>query len=45
MTESAFKPSFFEREDESADPLFYVQPRLLVHIDDGAIEAARRLYR
>lgn len=44
MTESPFKPHFFEREDESPDALFYAQPRLLVHIDDHAIEAARRLY-
>lgn len=44
MTDSPFKPSFFEREDESPDPLFYAAPRLLVHIDDHAIEAARRLY-
>jgi SAM-dependent methyltransferase len=44
MSESPFKPSFFERQDESPDPLFYTQARLLVHIDDHAIEAARRLY-
>ena len=44
MTESPFKPHFFEREDESPDALFYAQARLLVHIDDHAIEAARRLY-
>ena len=44
MTESPFKPTFFEREDDSPDALFYAQARLLVHIDDGAIEAARRLY-
>ena len=44
MTESALKPSFFQREDESADSIFYEQPRLLVHIDEYAIEAARRLY-
>jgi SAM-dependent methyltransferase len=44
MAESSFKPQFFEREDESPDPLFYREPRLLVHIDDFAIEAARRLY-
>lgn len=42
--ESPFKPSFFEREDASSDPMFYVVPRLLVHIDDGAIAAARALY-
>jgi SAM-dependent methyltransferase len=44
MPASVFKPSFFEREDESADGLFYTAPRLVVHIDDYAIEAARRLY-
>jgi SAM-dependent methyltransferase len=44
VTESPFKPTFFEREDDSPDALFYAQARLLVHIDDGAIEAARRLY-
>ena len=44
MDESPFKPHFFEREDESPDALFYAQARLLVHIDDYAIEAASRLY-
>ena len=44
MTESSFKPQFFEREDESPDALFYAQARLLVHIDESAIEGVRRLY-
>jgi len=44
VDESAFRPEFFEREDESPDRLFYAAPRLLVHIDDRAIEAAGRLY-
>ena len=44
MTDSPFKPHFFEREDESPDAMFYAQPRLLVHIDDYAIEAASQLY-
>jgi SAM-dependent methyltransferase len=44
MDEARFKPEHFEREDESPDPQFYVAPRLLVHIDDFAIEAARRIY-
>lgn len=44
MTESPLKPHFFEREDDSPDALFYAQPRLLVHIDDYAIEAASKLY-
>ena len=42
--ESPLKPSFFQRQDETPDALFYREPRLLVHIDDGAIEAARQLY-
>lgn len=44
MSDSPFKPQFFEREDEAPDPAFYAAPRLLVHIDEYAIEAARRLY-
>ena len=44
MTDSPFKPTFFEREDESPDALFYAQARLLVHIDDGAIDAVGKLY-
>ncbi|MEX2245571.1 MAG: methyltransferase domain-containing protein [Dehalococcoidia bacterium] len=43
--EEPFKPHFFEREDEAPDTEFYAEPRLLVHIDEGAIEAARALYR
>jgi SAM-dependent methyltransferase len=37
--------SFFEREDESPDPLFYATPRFVTHIDDGAIAAVTQLYR
>jgi SAM-dependent methyltransferase len=44
LEESPLKPHFFEREDESPDARFYEQARLLVHIDEYAIEAARRLY-
>lgn len=44
MSETPFKPHFFERQDESPDPLFYVEPRLVVHIDDYAIAAARAMY-
>ena len=35
----------FERQDESPDGLFYLQPRLVTHIDDGAIAAVTQLYR
>jgi len=32
------------REDESPDEQFYSQPRLVMHIDDPAIEALKRHY-
>ena len=41
---SPFRPEHFRRQDESADENFYLTPRLVVHIDDGAITAAGRLY-
>ena len=40
-----FLPEYFGREDESDDSNFYVQPRLVVHIDDGAIEAVGNVFR
>ncbi|HVA77455.1 MAG TPA: methyltransferase domain-containing protein [Candidatus Binataceae bacterium] len=39
-----FPPEFFGRIDDSDDELFYTAPRLVVHIDDGAIEKVRQLY-
>jgi SAM-dependent methyltransferase len=44
VTDIPFKPHFFERQDESPDPQFYIEPRLVVHIDDYAIAAARATY-
>ena len=38
-------PRYFRRQDESPDPLFYVEPRLTVHIDDTAIVAVTETYR
>lgn len=35
---------FFAREDESADALFYRQPRLVTHIDDATIGALTEFY-
>jgi SAM-dependent methyltransferase len=35
----------FRRFDETPDPLFYVHPRLVTHIDDAAIAAVTQLYR
>ncbi len=34
-----FNADAFERYDESADAIFYDQPRFVTHIDDGAIQA------
>ena len=31
--------TYFRREDESSDSVFYAQPRLVAHIDDAAIAA------
>lgn len=36
---------WFGRVDDSSDSLFYEQPRKVVHIDEGAIEAVTELYR
>ena len=38
------RPEFFRRLDESDDELFYQYPRFVVHIDDGAIAAAGKIY-
>jgi SAM-dependent methyltransferase len=39
-----FPPAAYAREDESSDDGFYGFPRMVVHIDDGAIAALGRLY-
>ncbi|MFN0028161.1 MAG: methyltransferase domain-containing protein [Acidimicrobiales bacterium] len=39
-----FPEGFFGRIDEGNDASFYVQPRLLTHIDEGAIAAVSALY-
>ena len=46
MTEpgDVFPPRFFERADRARDPEFYAWPRLVTHIDDGAIAAVGALY-
>jgi SAM-dependent methyltransferase len=41
----AVTPDAFRRYDESADSLFYLQPRFVTHIDDWAIAAVTQLYR
>lgn len=44
VSEPPFLPEHFRRNDETDDPAFYSQPRLVTHIDDHAIEAVRKLY-
>lgn len=38
-------PAAFDKEDPSPDAEFYVFPRFVTHIDDGAIAAVTRGYR
>jgi len=42
--DDVFPAGFFSREDERPDASFYGPPRLVTHIDDGAIEAVSDLY-
>lgn len=41
---AAFPDGFFTRLDDGDDAAFYDQPRLVTHIDDGAIAAASAFY-
>ena len=41
---AGFPDGFFRRDDERPDALFYGPPRLVTHIDDGAIAAVGELY-
>lgn len=43
-TGTVFPPGFFDRADPSPDTAFYGPPRLVAHIDDGAIAAVGALY-
>lgn len=40
-----FPTDYFYRADETDDSIFYTMPRLVVHIDDQAINAAKMLYQ
>ena len=42
---SDFPAALFERQDNSADSLFYEQPRFVTHIDDATIAALTEFYR
>ena len=41
---AGFPPGFFDRSDDGPDAEFYGWPRLVTHIDDGAIAAVQELY-
>ena len=44
VSDVVFPPGFFDRMDPTPDPRFYRPPRLVTHIDDGAIAAVGSLY-
>ena len=44
LVEPGLQDYFFERMDEGNDALFYGEPRLVVHIDDDAIEQIGRIF-
>ena len=44
-TQSNLGPEYFQREDEEDDGVFYQSPRLVVHIDQGAIAAISNLFK
>jgi SAM-dependent methyltransferase len=44
VADSPFPPGFFDRADPTPDPVFYGPPRLVTHIDEGAIAAVGALY-
>jgi SAM-dependent methyltransferase len=43
-SEHHFPAGFFDRGDEQPDAAFYAPPRLVTHIDDGAIAGVGALY-
>ena len=44
-SDEPFPPTFFQRADESADELFFREPRFVTHIDDATIETLTQVYR
>lgn len=44
MADDDWPPGFFNRQDGGDDAYFYAPPRLVTHIDDGAIAAVNELY-
>jgi len=44
MADHDWPRGFFDRQDHGDDAAFYAPPRLVTHIDDGAIAAVSELY-
>jgi SAM-dependent methyltransferase len=44
MADNTWPPGFFDRQDDGDDADFYAPPRLVTHIDNGAIAAVSELY-
>jgi hypothetical protein len=44
VPDNPFPAAFFDRADPSPDTGFYATPRMVTHIDGGAIAAVRDLY-
>ena len=44
VADDVFPPGFFDRADPDDDAVFYAPPRLVTHIDDGAVAAVGGLY-
>ncbi len=42
-TSAAYPPEYFERQNEEDDRLFYLEPRFVTHIDDGALKTLTAL--
>ena len=45
MPRTDIPEQFFEREDETPDALFYLEPRFVAHIEDSTIDALTCFYR
>lgn len=44
QADAIYPPEMFRRQDEADDSLFYAEPRLVIHIDDYAIDAIGRYF-
>ena len=44
MAKTDIPKQFFEREDETRDALFYLEPRFVAHLDDDTMDALTRFY-